>query len=126
MRLLEVSCGRGGGLSALLSQAPEIEATGLDVAQSAVDFCRKSYGESEKLHFVQGSALELPFPDASFDIVLNVEASNDYGDRPRFFREAARVLKPDGGHGGLVPADLERVAERPGLDGGQGAGGSHE
>ena len=44
----------------------------------------------------QGSALDLPFPDASFDVVLNVEASNDYGDRRRFFREVARVLKPDG------------------------------
>jgi ubiquinone/menaquinone biosynthesis C-methylase UbiE len=96
MKLLEVSCGRGGGLNAFLSQAPEIEATGLDVAHSAVGFCRKSYGESDRLRFVQGSALDLPFPDDSFDIVLNVEASNDYGDRPRFFREAARVLKPDG------------------------------
>jgi ubiquinone/menaquinone biosynthesis C-methylase UbiE len=113
MKLLEVSCGRGGGLSALLSQAPEIEATGLDVAQSAVDFCRKSYGESEKLHFVQGSALELPFPDASFDIVLNVEASNDYGDRPRFFREAARVLKPDGI---LLYADTVKQGRREAME----------
>ena len=39
LKLLEVSCGRGGGLSAVLSQAPEIDATGLDVAHSAVDFC---------------------------------------------------------------------------------------
>ena len=40
LKLLEVSCGRGGGLSSILSKAPEIDATGLDVAQSAVDFCR--------------------------------------------------------------------------------------
>jgi ubiquinone/menaquinone biosynthesis C-methylase UbiE len=48
------------------------------------------------MHFVVGSALNLPFADASFDVVLNVEASNDYGDRPRFFTEVARVLRPDG------------------------------
>lgn len=96
MKLLEVSCGRGGGLNALLARAPEIEAVGLDVAHTAIDFCRRTYGESERLRFVQGSALELPFPDFSFDVLLNVEASNDYGDRGRFFREAARVLKPDG------------------------------
>lgn len=113
MKLLEVSCGRGGGLTALLSRAPEIEATGLDVAQSAVDFCRSSYGESERLHFVQGSALELPFPDDSFDIVLNVEASNDYGDRPRFFREAARVLKPDGI---LLYADTVKQGRRQAME----------
>ena len=38
----------------------------------------------------------MPFADDSFDVVLNVEASNDYGDRARFFREVARVLKPGG------------------------------
>lgn len=96
MSLLEVSCGRGGGLMALLSQAPELDATGLDVAEAAIDFCRRTHGESERLRFVQGSALDLPFPNGHFDVLLNVEASNDYPDREQFFREAARVLKPDG------------------------------
>jgi len=96
LKLLEVSCGRGGGLHALLAKAPEIHATGLDIADSAVRFCRDTYGESERMRFVQGSALHLPFKDGSFDVVLNVEASNDYGDRRGFFREAARVLKPNG------------------------------
>ena len=97
MRLLEVSCGRGGGLNAFLAASPEpIDATGLDVAASAIAFCRETYGESERLHFVEGSALDLPFPDGSFDVLLNVEASNDYGDRARFFGEVARVLKTGG------------------------------
>ena len=97
LKLLEVSCGRGGGLNAFLASAPGVfDATGLDVAASAIAFCRSTYGESDRLRFVEGSALDLPFPDASFDAVLNVEASNDYGDRPRFFAEVARVLKPDG------------------------------
>ena len=97
LELLEVSCGRGGGLSAFLSAAPGVfDATGLDVAASAIAFCHSAYGENARLQFVEGSALKLPFPDASFDVVLNVEASNDYGELPRFFAEVARVLKPDG------------------------------
>lgn len=97
MKLLEVSCGRGGGLQAFLAAAPDtFDATGLDVAASAVAFCRPTYGESDSLRFVEGSAMDLPFPDKSFDVVLNVEASNDYPDRPRFFREVARVLRQDG------------------------------
>lgn len=97
LKLLEVSCGRGGGLTAFLSAAPGVfNATGLDVAASAIDFCRSHYGTNDRLHFVEGSALDLPFPDASFDVLLNVEASNDYGDRPRFLAEVARVLKPNG------------------------------
>ena len=97
MTLLEVSCGRGGGLQAFLAAAPDtFDATGLDVAASAVEFCRKTYGESDRLRFVEGSAIDLPFPDRIFDVVINVEASNDYPDRPTFFREVARVLKDDG------------------------------
>ena len=122
MKLLEVSCGRGGGLSAVLSQAPEIDATGLDVAHSAVDFCKRTYGENERLHFVQGSALELPFDDASFDVVVNVEASNDYGDRPRFFREAARVLKPDGL---LLYADTVKQGRREAMEQDLASAGFH-
>ena len=70
--------------------------TGHDAAGSAVSFCRSRYGENGKLRFVEANALKLPFGDDSFDVVLNVEASNDYGDRPAFFREVRRVLKPDG------------------------------
>lgn len=97
MKLLEVSCGRGGGLAAFLAAVPDrFDATGLDVAGSAIEFCQATYGERAALHFVEGSALDLPFPDDSFDVVLNVEASNDYGDRPRFFAQVARVLRPGG------------------------------
>lgn len=96
MKLLEVSCGRGGGLAAIREAEPQIDAVGLDVAEAAIAFCRSSYGTSERLNFIVGNALELPFADASFDVVLNVEASNDYPDRGQFFREVARVLKPDG------------------------------
>ena len=96
MTLLEVSCGRGGGLAAIREQEPQIDAVGLDIAEAAIDFCKSTYGTGDRLDFVAGSALDLPFADASFDVVLNVEASNDYPDRARFFREVARVLKPDG------------------------------
>ena len=47
--------------------------------------------------FVQGDAQDLPFPDESFDAVVNVESANYYPDQARFFNEVARVLRP-GGH----------------------------
>jgi ubiquinone/menaquinone biosynthesis C-methylase UbiE len=95
--LLEVSCGRGGGLAHLVRNWPgSLTATGLDLSENALKACRKAHGDLENLRFVRGSALELPFPDGSFDVILNVEASNDYGDFARFFSEVHRVLKPDG------------------------------
>jgi ubiquinone/menaquinone biosynthesis C-methylase UbiE len=49
------------------------------------------------LDFVQGDAQNLPFPDESFDAVVNVEASHQYPDFPGFLAEVTRVLRP-GGH----------------------------
>lgn len=95
--LLEVSCGRGGGLARLVRDWPgPVRAIGLDLSANAIAACRRSFGAQPGLTFVQGCALALPFPDESFDIVLNVEASNDYGDRIGFFREVHRVLRPAG------------------------------
>ena len=48
------------------------------------------------LTFVQGDAENLPFPDATFDAVINVEASHCYPHFSRFLTEVARVLRPGG------------------------------
>jgi ubiquinone/menaquinone biosynthesis C-methylase UbiE len=45
---------------------------------------------------VQGDAQNLPFPDQSFDAVINVEASHIYPEFERFVGEVARVLPPEG------------------------------
>jgi SAM-dependent methyltransferase len=96
-RLLEVSCGRGGGLAHLVDRWPgAISAVGLDRAANAVEACRRRHGHLSNVTFVQGSALALPYPDGVFDVVVNVEASNDYGDYGGFFQEVFRVLRPGG------------------------------
>jgi len=96
-RLLEVSCGRGGGLAHLAARWPgSLEAVGLDLSENALRACRAAHGRLDTLTFMRGSALALPFADASFDVVLNVEASNDYGDFAGFFAEVHRVLQPGG------------------------------
>jgi ubiquinone/menaquinone biosynthesis C-methylase UbiE len=95
--LLEVSCGRGGGLVHLLQAWPNSSrAVGLDYSEKALQFCRRTHGHIANLAFVRGSALQLPFADETFDVVLNVEASNDYGDHRAFYREVHRVLRPGG------------------------------
>jgi ubiquinone/menaquinone biosynthesis C-methylase UbiE len=94
--VLEVSCGHGGGASYLTrTQKPE-NYTGLDLNPTGIAFCKKRH-QVEKLDFIQGDAENLPFAAASFDVVINVEASHCYPDLPRFLAEVARVLRP-GGH----------------------------
>jgi ubiquinone/menaquinone biosynthesis C-methylase UbiE len=48
------------------------------------------------LRFIRAAAERLPFPDASFDSVVSLEAAQHFRSLPRFFREARRVLRPGG------------------------------
>ena len=93
--ILEVGCGRGGGLSYINRQFSPNTATGLDMNKSAIKFC-KEYYSNQKIHFFQGNAQNLSFQDNSFDIVINVESSHRYPKMDKFTREAHRVLKQGG------------------------------
>jgi SAM-dependent methyltransferase len=94
-KVLEVGCGRGGG-AAFLHRTGKPEAmTGIDFSAQAIALCRERY-KRDGLGFVAGDAEKLPFPDASFDLVVNVESSHCYGSMPAFLREVHRVLKPGG------------------------------
>lgn len=95
--ILEVSCGHGGGASWITRTMPPASYTGLDLNPTGIAFCQQRHAAVPSLKFLQGDAQKLPFPDCSFDAVINVEASHCYPDFPRFLREVARVLRP-GGH----------------------------
>jgi SAM-dependent methyltransferase len=93
--VLEVSCGHGGGASWLARTLRPARYTGLDLNPTGIAFCRQRHAVPG-LAFVRGDAQALPFADASFDAVVNVEASHCYPDFPRFLAEVARVLRPGG------------------------------
>ena len=93
--VLEVGCGRGGGSEWVARTQGVKSMTGMDLAGSAVRLCRARH-HAANLTFVQGDAEKLPFPDASFDVVLNVESCHHYPSLTTFFREVARVLRPGG------------------------------
>jgi SAM-dependent methyltransferase len=93
--VLEVSCGHGGGAFYLTRTFAPASYTGLDLNPTGIAYCKKRH-HLAALRFIQGDAENLPFPDASFDAVLNVEASHCYPDFPRFLSEVARVLRPGG------------------------------
>jgi SAM-dependent methyltransferase len=95
-KALEVSCGHGGGASYLTRTLHPASYTGLDFNPDGVAYCKKTH-KLPGLDFVHGNAEDLPFPDESFDAVINVEASHAYPQLSRFLAEAARDLRP-GGH----------------------------
>ncbi|WP_338101579.1 phthiotriol/phenolphthiotriol dimycocerosates methyltransferase [Mycobacterium ulcerans] len=94
-RVLEVSCGHGGGASCLTRTLHLASYTGLDLNRAGIKLCQRRHN-LPGLDFVRGDAENLPFEDESFDVVLNVEASHCYPHFSRFLAEVVRVLRPGG------------------------------
>ena len=93
--LLDVGCGRGGGLDAMARYSGAQYYFGVDLNQHHVEFATHLFGSST-VRFVQASALELPFADASVDVITNVESCHLYADVGLFLAEVHRVLRPAG------------------------------
>ena len=92
---LEVSSGRGGGANFIMRHFKPRSYTGVDFSSRAIEFCRSQY-KMDGLKFHHGNAEALTFPDNSFDVVMNVEASLYYPNITKFFEHVTRVLKPEG------------------------------
>lgn len=93
--VLEVGAGRGGGAQWLSRHRGPHTTTGVDLSDRAVALCR-SHRSGPGLAFLPGDASALPVPDASMDVVLNVESSHCYRSVPAFLDEVRRVLRPGG------------------------------
>ena len=93
--ILDSGCGTGGMLSWLARYNDNGRLFGLDVAQDAVSFCQERGYQT----IVQASAIELPFPDAAFDLVTSfdvlVQLPGESSDVIAM-REMHRVLRPGG------------------------------
>lgn len=110
--VLEVGSGRGGGASYVKRCLSPKSMTGVDYSENAVEFCNQTHAASG-VKYVHGDAESLPFEDATFDAVLNVESSHCYGSMAKFLSEVSRVLRP-GGH--LLWADFRSPDEFAKLD----------
>lgn len=121
-RILEVGCGRGGGLRYIARYLRPAAAAGLDYSPDTVRRARLINQDTPGLAFEVGDAEHLPFADASFDIVVNIESSHCYGDVPAFFSEVKRVLVPGGWftfadmRGADQVAALDAMLEASGLE----------
>lgn len=93
-RVLDIACGEGYG-SALMARCAS-QVTGADVSPAAIAHARGHYAGVDNLTYVEASCERLPFPDASFDIVVSFETLEHILPQAAFFAEVRRVLAPDG------------------------------
>jgi ubiquinone/menaquinone biosynthesis C-methylase UbiE len=111
-RILDVGCGTGYLLSRLAARAPQAEAlAGIDAAPAMVGVAAGA-ARDDRLHFVAGTAERLPWPAASFDLVVSTTSFDHWADQRTGLAECARVLEPGGC---LVLADLFSVLLVPTL-----------
>ena len=95
-KVVEVSCGRGGGAAHVAATYRPASYLGIDISEKNLALATQRFSGVSSLSFQVGNAEALPLPDASCDALLNVEASHLYDHPARFFAEAFRVLKPGG------------------------------
>ena len=98
-RVLDIGCGIGGP-ARMLADDFNCTVTGLDLNPEFIRTARlltELTGLTEKIQFVRGNALELPFPADSFDVVWTQHVQMNIQDKRGFYREIYRVLRP-GGH----------------------------
>lgn len=109
--VLDVGCGPGVALRRYASER-RITAHGIDYAENMVAMAREKLAEHQPdlaVDFRQASVLELPFDDASIDVVTShrcLMALLDWGRQQEALREIHRVLKP-GGTLALMEGTLE-------------------
>ena len=95
-RVIDAACGEGYGSALLAASAADV--IGVDIDAAAVAHARAAYAARGNLHFIEGSATRLPFPDASADAVVSFETIEHLEaiEQPRMLAEFARVLAPSG------------------------------
>ena len=88
-----------GGPARYLAHRLGCHVTGLDITQSRHEAAVRLTAMVRLDHLVDfrlGNALDMPFPGASFDVVIGQEAFAHVPDKPRLIAECARVVRPGG------------------------------
>jgi len=99
--VLDVGSGIGGA-SRYFASTYRVHVTGIDLTP---EYCRlatrfaRSTGLADRLAYRHGSALAMPFEDATFDAAYTQHVAMNIADKPALYGEIARVLKPGAAFG---------------------------
>jgi ubiquinone/menaquinone biosynthesis C-methylase UbiE len=98
MKVLDVGCGVGGP-ALNIAEYSGCHVTGVNIVEGQVQIAREraaKRGLSDRTQFQVADGMSMPFPDGLFDAIYIFEAGCHMPDKPRFYKECARVLKSGG------------------------------
>jgi ubiquinone/menaquinone biosynthesis C-methylase UbiE len=98
-RVLDVGTGPGRVPLAIAHACPGLRVEGLDLSAEMVAQARRNAtdaGLDGGVRFTVGDVADLPFPDATFDLVVSTMSQHHWADAAAGLREVRRVLRPGG------------------------------
>lgn len=95
-QVLDLCCGTGDMALALRRRGQQAEITGADFSHTMLVLASKKNPGARPIQWIEADALQLPFPDQSFDLVTSAFGFRNLADYDAGLREILRVLRPDG------------------------------
>ena len=113
-RILDVACGTGVVTRLAAERTGSTgRVVGLDINAAMLAVARRlAPVDGAAVEWLEASALEMPLPDATFDVVLCQHGLQQFPDRPAALREMRRVLAPAGR---LAFSVWSRIESSPGM-----------
>ncbi len=107
--VLDIACGTGVVARLAARRMAEGLVAGLDLNRGMLAVARTLPSEGAQIDWIEGSALDLPFPEGKFDLVLCQLGLQFFPDQGRSLREMRRVLSPSGRVALSVYSPIERT-----------------
>lgn len=91
--ICDLACGEGYGSSLLAMTAKSV--IGVDIDKNTIASASKKY-QNNNLKYIQSDALNTPFEDNQFDVVVSFETLEHLAEHQQLLEEFSRILKYDG------------------------------
>lgn len=121
--IVDLGCGPGDLVVEISHRLREARIVGIDMSPSMLLWAGRHATTDGRLRFLVGDASDLPFDDASVDLVVSTLSMHHWAEPAEVFAEIARVLRPDGvaliydlGLLASTPPEIVAIAEGAGLE----------
>lgn len=94
--LLDIGCGIGYFTIPAANILKQGKVIGLDIMSEIIDVAREKAINVSNIEFIKSEEYSFPIQDASIDYVFISNVIHEIYDKPRYFREIKRALKPNG------------------------------